>query len=94
MAGRFGLEGAREVGSQCGERRRGGTTVTGRGTARQDSWRRAGGTRPAGGGGVVAEEPEEEDEGRGLHVSEGEEGGRPGGPADRWAGTGGEGRWK
>jgi hypothetical protein len=57
-------------------------------------WKGNSSTRPAGGGGVVAEQPEEEDEGRGLHVSEGEEGGRPGGPADRWAGTGGEGRWK
>jgi hypothetical protein len=31
MAGRFGLEGAREVGSRRGERRRGGASVTGRG---------------------------------------------------------------
>jgi hypothetical protein len=34
MAGRFGLEGAREVGSRSGERRRGGAAVTGRGTTR------------------------------------------------------------
>jgi hypothetical protein len=34
MAGRFGLEGAREVGSRSGERRRGGAAVTGSGTAR------------------------------------------------------------
>jgi hypothetical protein len=33
MAGRLGLEGTREVGSQSGERRRGGTSVTGRGSS-------------------------------------------------------------
>jgi hypothetical protein len=88
MAGRFGLEGAREVGSQSGERRRGDAAVTGRGIARQGSRRRAGGARPAGGGGIVAERPEEEDEGWGPRVSEGEDGGRPGGPANRWAGAG------
>jgi hypothetical protein len=42
----------------------------------------------------VAEQPEEEDERRGLHVSEGEEGGRLGGPpkatgpVDQWANVG------
>jgi hypothetical protein len=68
--------------------RRRGTAVTGRGTARQGSRRRAGGARPADGGGIMAERPEEEDEGRGPHVSEGEEGGRPGGSANWWAGAG------
>jgi hypothetical protein len=82
MAGRFGLEGAREVGSRSGERRRGGAAVTGRGPARQGSRRRAGGARPASGTGVVAERPKEEDEGRDSRVSEGEEGGRPGGPTE------------
>jgi hypothetical protein len=86
MAGRFGLEGAREVGSQSGERRWGGAAVTGSGTARQDSRWRADDARPAGGGGVVVEQPEEEDEGWGPHISEGEEGGRPGGLAEgHWA---------
>jgi hypothetical protein len=51
MAGHFGLEGVREVGSRSGERRQGSASVTGRGS------------RPAGGGGFVAERPEEEDEG-------------------------------
>jgi hypothetical protein len=77
MAGRFGLEGAREVGSQSGERRRGDAAVTGRGIARQGSRRRAGGARPAGGGGTVAERPEEEDEGWGPCVSEGRKGEGP-----------------
>jgi hypothetical protein len=44
--------------------------------------------RAAGGGGVMAEQPEEEDEGWGPRVIEGEEGGRPGGSADRWADAG------
>jgi hypothetical protein len=82
MAGCFSLEGTREVGSQSGERRRGGVAVTGRGIARQGSRRRAGGTRSADGGGIVAEQPEEEDEGWGPRVSVGEDGGRPGGPAE------------
>jgi hypothetical protein len=33
MAGRLGLEGTREVGSQSGERRRGGMSVTGWGSS-------------------------------------------------------------
>jgi hypothetical protein len=33
MVGRFSLEGSREVGSQSGERRRGGASVTGRGSS-------------------------------------------------------------
>jgi hypothetical protein len=87
MADRFGLEGVREVGSRSGERRRGGATVTGRGTARQGIQRSAGGARLADGGGVMAEHLEEEDEGRGPHVNEGEEGGRLGGPTEgHWTG--------
>jgi hypothetical protein len=89
MADRFGLEGVREVGSRSGERRRGGAAITGRGTARQGSRRKAGHSRPAGGGGggIVAERLEEEDEGQDPCVSEGEDGGRPGVPAEgHWAG--------
>jgi hypothetical protein len=42
-----------------------------------------------GGGSIVAEWPEEEDEGWGPCVNEGEEGGRPGGPAEgHWADVG------
>jgi hypothetical protein len=86
MASRFSLEGVREVGSRSGERRQGGVAVTGRGTARQGSRRRGGGARPVGGGDIVVERPEEEDEGWGPHVSEGEEGGRSGGPVEgHWA---------
>jgi hypothetical protein len=36
----------------------------------------------------VAERPEEEDDGWGPCISEGDEGGRPGGPADQWADAG------
>jgi hypothetical protein len=75
MAGRFGLEGVREVGSRSGERRRGGAAVTRRGIARQSSQRRK--TR----GRDHASVRERKGEGRVGRL-------KATGPADRWAGAG------
>jgi hypothetical protein len=64
MAGHFGLEGVREVGSRSGERMRGGVSVTGRGSssARWPKGEPAVLGRPVE---VASVSPEEDDEGSG-----------------------------
>jgi hypothetical protein len=73
MVGRFSLEGAREVGSQSGERRQGGVSVTGRGSSSVGQPK--GELTALGQPVVVASWPigqRRKTKGWGLHVSEGE----------------------